>query len=167
MRIQPHIFCISVKSRDEKGRGAGVGGKKRKRAFLGSPQVEIASGCALGGRRGLARPAIEPPLPMPQAINRHKGCLSDESCSCFSSSVHRLHVVDFRQLRYRNICKPASQGALTPHKQDGSGQSAATNFLKKSATSQPGHCQCLPGLSVIEFRDFPKIGVLKSQIKRL
>ena len=59
-------------------------GQKRKRAFLGSPQVEIASGCALvGGRRGLARPAIEPSLPMPQAINRHKGCLSDESFLVF------------------------------------------------------------------------------------
>ena len=77
-RIQPHIFA-SLKSVGMKKGGAGVGGKKRKRAFLGSPQVEIASGCALGGRRGLARPAIEPPLPMPQAINRHKGCLSDES----------------------------------------------------------------------------------------
>ena len=81
-RIQPHIFA-SLKSVGMKKGGAGVGGKKRKRAFLGSPQVEIASGCALGGRRGLARPAIEPPLPMPQAINRHKGCLSDESWICF------------------------------------------------------------------------------------
>ena len=131
----PH-FCISEKCRDEKGRCRGRGQKKE----AGIPGLSTGRNSqwldgALGGRRGLARPAIEPPLPMPQAINRHKGCLSDESCSCFSSSVHRLHVVDFRQPRYRNICKPASQGALTPHKQDGLGQSAATGF--SSLRSQP------------------------------
>ena len=130
----PHFLHLCKES-GWKRAGCWCRRQKRKRAFLGSPQVEIANGCALGGRRGLARPAIEPPLPMPQAINRHKGCLSDESCSCFSSSVHRLHVMDFRQPRYRNICKPASQGALTPHKQDGLGQSAATGF--SSLRSQP------------------------------
>ena len=83
-------------------------GQKRKRAFLGSPQVEIAGAVAVhqGGRRGLARPAIEPntSLPMPQAINRHKGCLSDEFVSsCLSMSIPHERWV---QEKKRNICNP-------------------------------------------------------------
>ena len=114
-------------------------GQKRKRAFLGSPQVEIATGgSALGGRRGLARPAIElSSLPMPQAINRHKGCLSDEFVSSFlSMSISRM--MGLRKALWGAYLQAKPGGNHPP--QAGWLGAICSHELLKSATSQPGLC---------------------------
>ena len=126
--------------------------QKRKRAFLGSPQVEIANGCALGGRRGLARPAIEPPLPMPQAINRHKGCLSDESCSWFFSFSASSPRNGFQTTKIHEYLQASQPGGTHPPQAGwlGAIRSHRLQFFKKSATSQPRHCQACQSLNAVQ-----------------
>ena len=71
--------------------------------------------------------------------------------------MHLLHALDFRQAKYSNICQPGGThppqagwlGAIRSHK------------LLEEVSHLPAWALPVPGLPVIEFRDFPEIGVLK------
>ena len=165
--LQPHIFASLKKRGEEKRPGykkeAGIPGLSTGR------NSQWLDG-ALGGRRGLARPAIEPPLPMPRAINRHNGCLSDESSSSsFPPPVHLILVMDLRQAMEIEKYEQASQPARG-HSPPTSRMAWGNPQPQASSRSQPPPSLCTVEpvrLSLNFIPDFPEIGVLvlKYQIK--